>query len=216
MRNYRLNYKIKYWLIVQGDFNINKYSNRLCLLDSINSKKYRNDSYVRAVQSYPAAFRKLLKHGVPVWFLKRYVRYISKHCIWERTGINYVEPSYTEKEYFSYLENDIASTRLFFSSSLPFVGKDGIENVSFDASYKTGVLVDKIIDFWEIMKNRYLSIYGLDCKMCKKHKKNKNPICYQFSKYSTKICADCLKGFCKLEEELRISTIKGLTWAIKN
>jgi len=196
------------------------------------SYRYGINENWRSSKPLLETYKKIRRNHVPLWFIERHIKFISTRCTWIKLDQSY---SYRPKEYV--YKNDVAmeclgfdrDTNILISMELPekrdvminaelvtlsCLGGERVkpihktlEIIATNTTNEIGFWANPMILLWRHISNRYLAIYGLDCKMCNKHKKNKMPICADLSKYSLDICADCLKSACKLSEQIRFQTL---------
>jgi len=201
---------------IKGDEIANNYNKFRYFIKAINYGGYSwCDNWQNATTPIKA-FRRLLHFGVPIWFIRRHIKFIASNCVWfrgEARNIRAVlrvddggitQDGLPTDEVLSWFDGYHES----IVYSLP-ITKDVRSNVSpFQRSDTFRVYTHRIYLLWSKVSDRYLAIHGLDCKMCGKHKKQSTIICEDLSKYKTDICADCLKGFCKLTDEVKRQTIQ--------
>lgn len=202
-RHYRTYAKIATALVLRGGLfdRTHKY-NGAYYHPSVHRKTKFYTQIWREAKPLTSGLIEVLRYGVPMWFIERHMS-ISRYFLWEK------------QEFSGYGTVDKSC-----ASDVVFIGAEDFIPKMYDiAEYKKGVhcvytsnsikiIPIKIIAFWEAVRDRYLSIYGLDCKMCKKHKKGGSPICSDLSKYAIHICPDCLKKFCKLNEDSKMMLMK--------
>lgn len=202
----------------------------------LDEYSYRHSSRSwRSGYSIKEAIKLCKKNNIPLWFLKKHIKYISQECVWQKQEKYYenITIDTNDYEYINYYyQRSFCSNGRFHvvkESDLPynmikykkkFIEVDGEEyskNVPYNISVINLVTTNDMLIYaesiralWDMYSTRFISIYGLDCKMCGKHKKNKKSeiICDDFKKYQTQICFKCLKKFCKLTEKQKEIYIK--------
>ena len=200
--------------ILDVPFNDFRFYLRRAVSDSYKGRWC--DSWRDAYQPV-TALKYLLDKGVPIWFIRRHIKFIAHECVWFRgnTRCNITkilerggfvdEVGKLKKVLINEWNNDMDDIK--YSSPLLFES-DYYKYSEAKISDSFGVYWYRIYLLWSKVSDRYLAIHGLDCKMCGNHKKQSTIICEDLSKYKTDICADCLKGFCKLTTEMKTQTIK--------
>ena len=177
-------------------------------------------SWRDAYDNIENAYDDLISDYVPKWFIARNLLFITENCIWKRTR------QYREKPLTFYIDGNergrplmgIDETRIVTSIEIDEQKTEVSENPIYyymkKESYKEKlhkVNSNEIIKFWTSplyrrwthVRDRFLSIYGVDCKVCNTNKKAL-PICSDLEdRYVTKVCQSCLKGICLLSTNLK-------------
>ncbi len=221
-------------LIIRGGLFDNKkpcyasVPNRSTKIDRLYNK-LRNDNYGFGRSTWRntaysiAMWQIAMDNHIPVWFLKRYIKFITSKCIWSKQGD--LSTTYIKiDERYDNPTDGLTPRTLNVSGAIENIElpevyiehKDVPVMIEGEEYYKkvphtthrshiSGLFTFRfyeadIIILWETMRDRFIAIHGVDCKMCNKHKKNKKPICSDLARYSIHICGDCLKTFCKLTD----------------
>jgi hypothetical protein len=92
---------------------------------------------------------------------------------------------------------DVGNSLRLISTFREYHPKDDIFIIHIHTTERIGVWVEPIIELWRAVSDRYLAIYGLDCKVCGRHKYNRGTtICSKADRLRFDVCADCLRGYC--------------------
>ncbi len=241
----RVAYRVLRELVVRGGlFDDKSSSYSCCKYNKFDELLFEHVVGMRVGYNYGHmehtydTFIKVVKLGVPIWFLKRHSRFIAHYGVWIKSQGWYGDGGYNRLKTRN-IDTDRIKRETEWESLSPFNviehctlpykstytvkevkkidGKEYYHNAEKECYrqeitglVRFGLYPSLIVDLWRKVRDRYLSIYGLDCKMCKKHKKNKGPICNDLDKYSLHICKDCLKKFCKLSDDMKELKFKNI------
>ncbi len=150
-------------------------------------------------KSHSVAFKEIKNADVPTWFIRRYFKELVHIALWLKVNGGGVLFGVEKEDDLLILWNDEA----LISTSLDTYMRDGNEYKDMYRLRKAWFNPQIVIQAWRNLKNKYLRVYGLNCKSCNKHKKNTQIICDSLDKYSLHICDTCLKKFCKLDMNIQ-------------
>ncbi|MDB4681367.1 hypothetical protein OAE88_00505 [bacterium] len=187
------------------------------------------DSYTwRDAENPSYALRRALKEGVPIWFIKRHIKYIAQQCVWVKSDRGHSYGSdYADEENFHELKRlsmggsvlvsvDIEPMILEHSNRISEeteiingvkirITKDEIipkKRYFVNSTRDMGIYSGKIIKLWETVRYRFHRINPIECGVCGNEymiiKHNKKKDFYM----SDKICQNCAKGYYRAKGEL--------------
>jgi hypothetical protein len=238
----RINHKIASAFILSGwnemDNHFGSISYRLYqgIHEYTNKRLYR---YIgtqpqgwRGAYNFHSALRKLqTEYHIPLWFLKRHIRYISDMCMWRKSkdyskGGIFIE----NKDDLSIFKHMAGSgNTIVYSCTIPqyisrykevevvIDGEKFYKNkkckelyVYLDMSNELGIVVSDVVNMYKNIEHRYYRRYGVDCRVCNKNVKHteKDRICDSMAKYTHHVCPKCLRKFCDIEAD--IDTLMGV------
>ncbi len=231
--HHRTNHKVAEALVQGGLFDDNKNSfmtNNYRIFSGISRngrlRRYYFNFSQRWRDAEPLAYSLLSAikdYHIPLWFLKRHIRYIAEHCLWEKTYSDTLTRIwYTDDEKVAIFKNlaYAGGNGNFILKNVDFpsyVNRTRDKEVEIDGeqyfkkeAYKhpyidvhtsgeMGIVTKDIANYYRNVQHRFYRIYGLDCKMCGLHVKHKEAdvVDNELSKYIGKICPTCLKRLYK-------------------
>ncbi len=229
MKHERLIRKAITMIVVDGDYGskrtwYNYGKNYLYYSSEFGPKYGRHETWRNAI-NITEMLSKIVEYKIPLWFVKRHIKFIAKYCVWEK----HFEDNYGCNEYHDMSDNNsgifINGDRFVLSMSLPY-NREVIINLQksvvsallggkklekefenlyvsdYNTTHHIGFYFTPLLDLWEDVRDKYLDIHGVNCKLCNSNKKYA-PICSDLApKYAITVCQSCLKSFCALHEDL--------------
>ena len=245
-RKERLNLKVATWLVTKGGFfddlhgvrYRNKYDANYYLHHGIDSKKRMfKTGYIsqewRAASDFSIALKKAVRdYHIPISFLKRHIKYISRFCVWQKStewndySNGQIRVQMTTPKHWKGLKNSafggdhivlcsdnkktievsVNETKIIDGISYSRRVTKEVEGVTLQDSRRMGIIVPYVNELYLNILYRYQRRYGIDCKMCNKNVKPQQPtvVCFDMLKYQTSFCHKCMARFCTLTEGTRI------------